>query len=36
MKARLPIMAIIRLQEHKVTKNKKAYNRKNKEWKKNA
>ena len=33
MKARLPVAAIIRLREHKVTKNKKAYNRKDKEWK---
>ena len=28
MKARLPIAAILRLREHKVTENKKAYNRK--------
>ena len=35
MKARLPVAAIIRLREHKVTDNKKAYNRKKekKEWK---
>lgn len=31
--ARLPKEAYLRLRQHKVTKNKKKYDRKNKEWK---
>ena len=36
MKTRLPVAAITRLREHKVTENKKAYDRKkeNRKWKK--
>ena len=33
-KARLPMDGVKRLKQHKVTNNKKTYNRKNKEWKK--